>query len=150
MTSQAGPRIRRATAGDAAAVADVYLASFKATYDFPPAHTDDEVRGWMRDALLPTSEVWVAEEDAAVVGFVAIGEGTVEQLYVAPARTGQGIGARLLDLAKARRPQGLSLWTFQANSGARRFYARHGFRVAEMTDGSGNEERQPDVRYVWP
>ena len=43
--------IRRATAADADAVADVWLASFKATYSFPAAHTDDEVRGWIREEL---------------------------------------------------------------------------------------------------
>jgi hypothetical protein len=43
----------------------------------------------------------------------------------------------------------LNLWTFQANAQARRFYERHGFRLIEMTDGSGNEERTPDARYRW-
>jgi len=52
--------------------------------------------------------------------------------------------------AQARRPAGLELWTFQVNDGARRFYERHGFRAVEVTDGAGNEERQPDVRYAWP
>ncbi|HEY1625475.1 MAG TPA: MmcQ/YjbR family DNA-binding protein [Streptosporangiaceae bacterium] len=56
---------------------------------------------------------------------------------------------RLLDLAKRRRPGGLQLWTFESNVRARRFYARHGFTVEERTDGSGNEERAPDMRYVW-
>ena len=50
-------RSGRATAADAAAVADVYLASFHATYDFPLAHTDDEVRGWIRDVLSPEGDV---------------------------------------------------------------------------------------------
>jgi hypothetical protein len=41
------------------------------------------------------------------------------------------------------------LWTFQANAPARRFYERHGFGAVEFGDGSGNEEGEPDVRYVW-
>ena len=44
---------------------------------------------------------------------------------------------------------GLQLWTFQVNEAARRFYERQGFVAAESTDGSGNEERSPDVRYTW-
>ena len=44
--------IRPATAADAAGVADVYLASFHATYAFPLAHTDDQVRGWLRDGIV--------------------------------------------------------------------------------------------------
>jgi hypothetical protein len=41
------------------------------------------------------------------------------------------------------------LWTFQTNTGARRFYERHGFVAVDETDGSANEERAPDVRYAW-
>ena len=44
---------------------------------------------------------------------------------------------------------GLSLWTFQVNGAARRFYERHGFTEVERTDGSHNDEHEPDVRYVW-
>ena len=35
------------------------------------------------------------------------------------------------------------------NIGAQRFYQRHGFVVAETTDGSQNEEKEPDIRLVW-
>ncbi len=37
----------------------------------------------------------------------------------------------------------------QRNNRARAFYERHGFRVARMTDGADNEEREPDILYVW-
>ena len=73
----------------------------------------------------------------------------MEQLYVDPAAQGRGIGAALLDLAKARNPGGLQLWTFQINAGARRFYAREGFVEVERTDGAANEEREPDIRLTW-
>jgi len=43
----------------------------------------------------------------------------------------------------------LKLWTFQRNTNARRFYEKHGFIADRMTDGMGNEEREPDMRYVW-
>lgn len=39
-----------------------------------------------------------------------------------------GAGTLLLAKAKEEMPQGFSLWTFQANLGARRFYKRHGCR----------------------
>ena len=35
------------------------------------------------------------------------------------------------------------------NTGARRFYERHGFVEAGRTDGRGNEEGVPDVLYVF-
>ncbi len=146
---RSAPTLRGATASDADAVAAIHIAAFRATYDFPLAHTDDEVRGWVADHLLSDTETCVAEIDGAVVAFCSLGEGWIEQLYVAPGHTGHGIGSRLVRLAQERQPRGLQLWTFQVNAGARRFYERHGFRAVEMTDGAGNEERQPDVRYAW-
>lgn len=152
--------LRRAVSGDAPAIAQVFLDAFHATYDFPLAHTDDEVRGWVRDRMVATMETWVAVDDAAevavagraggaVVALMVVAPGHLEQLYVAPDRLGGGIGRRLVDLAKERSPEGLSLWTFQVNDRARRFYERNGFVAVEFTD-DGNEERQPDVRYEWP
>jgi GNAT superfamily N-acetyltransferase len=145
--------LRRAASPDAAAVAEVFLDSFHATYAFPLAHTDDDVRGWVRDRLVPMYETWVAVDDGAlapgVVAFMAILPGHLEQLYVRPDRIGSGIGRQLVDLAKQRSPAGLSLWTFQVNDRARRFYERNGFVAAEFCDGSTNQEGQPDVRYEW-
>ena len=54
---------------------------------------------------------------------------------------------RLLAVAKRERPDGLRLWTFASNTGAQRFYERHGFVAVRRTDGRDNEERAPDVLY---
>lgn len=148
--------IRRAVPADAPAVAEVYLASFKATYDFPLVHDDDDVRGWVRNKLIPTMETWVAVDDGVagvagdhVVALMVLAPGWIEHLYVAPDRLGGGIGRRLVELAQERQPNGLTLWTFQVNDRARRFYEHNGFTAVEFGDGSTNEERQPDVRYEW-
>jgi ribosomal protein S18 acetylase RimI-like enzyme len=142
--------LRPATSSDAAAVAGVWLRSFDAALPtVRRAHSDDEVRGWIRDVLIPRHDAWVAEVDGAVVGVLALSEGWLDQLYLDPAWRGRGIGDRLVALAKERQPSGLQLWTFQVNEGAQRFYERHGFVAVERTDGSTNEEHEPDVRYVW-
>jgi GNAT superfamily N-acetyltransferase len=141
---------RRATAADATSVADVFLASFAATYPaFPVLHTDAEVRAWIADIVLAHTECWVAVDDDAVVALLSLTPGWIEHLYVAPDRIGLGIGRRLIELAKERSEGRLELWTFQVNERARRFYERNGFAAVDLTDGSGNEERQPDVRYRW-
>jgi GNAT superfamily N-acetyltransferase len=144
------PTTRASRPDDAAAVAEIWVSSFTATYPFPPAHSADEIRAWVMGVLLPGTETWIAEEDGTAVGFMSLGDRSIEQLYVLPDHTGRGIGSTLVRLAQQRHPAGLELWTFQVNHRARAFYERHGFRVAEVTDGRGNEERQPDVRYVWP
>jgi pimeloyl-ACP methyl ester carboxylesterase/ribosomal protein S18 acetylase RimI-like enzyme len=141
--------LRRAGSDDAAEIADVYLAAFHATYAFPLAHTDDQVRAWIRDAVVSTNETWVAVADTAIVGLLVLDGGILDQLYVRPGWWRQGVGSRLVKLAKARRPDGLELYTFQENTAARAFYERHGFRAVWFGDGSANEEGQPDVRYEW-
>jgi GNAT superfamily N-acetyltransferase len=142
--------IRRATERDASAIGDVWLASWRATFDFPPGHPDDDVRRWLAETLLPSSEAWAAVDDGGTpVALLALSDTMVEQLYVAPAWIGRGVGRRLIELAKARRPQGLDLYCFAVNTRARHFYERHGFQAIAFGDGSGNEEGQPDVRYAW-
>ena len=115
-------------------------------------HTDEEVRGWIADILIPRGDVYVAESQGQVVAMLAISRdesgGWIDQLYVKPGHTGQGIGHRLLRVAHSRLKPPVRLYTFQANTGARRFYERHGYRVLRFTDGR-NEERCPDVLYEW-
>lgn len=145
-----GVVIRRATAADASAAADVYLRSFTAALPtVTRPRSDDEVRAYIRDIVVPLRATWVAVAEEQVVGLMVLADDLLSQLYLDPDWRGRGIGDRFVALAKERSPQGLSLWTFQVNKPAHRFYERHGFVEAERTDGSGNEEREPDVRYVW-
>jgi GNAT superfamily N-acetyltransferase len=142
--------LRRAVAAAAAAAAQVWLGSRSAALPHVArAHSDDDVRGWFRDVVVPTRETWVADAAGIVVGVLVLGAASVDQLYVDPSWWNRGAGSRLVALAKARRPEGLELCTFQVNAGARRFYERHGFVAVELTDGATNEEREPDVRYRW-
>ncbi len=142
--------VRRAGDRDAPAVAEVWLRSHAAALPgVRRAHTDRQVREWIRDVVVPAHETWVATVGDTIVGMMVLDGREVEQLHLAPSWRGRGIGDRLVALAKRRSPDGLGLWTFQVNGPARRFYERHGFRAVEYTDGSRNEEREPDVRYVW-
>ena len=99
-------------------------------------------------------EVWVAEENGRLLGFLGIEHSTnlgapvLEKLYVEPAEQNHGIGSALLDKAKELRPDELYLWVFQKNP-ARRLYERHGFELVKLTDGADNMEREPDALYRW-
>ena len=122
----AGPRLRRGTGADANLAAEVYLrARRRAVPEIPPlAHPDDEVRQWMR-RVLDEQEAWLAVAgDGTVPGLMVLAGDWVGQLYTDPAWTGRGLGARLVALAKQRRPGGLQLWTFASNARAQRFYER--------------------------
>jgi GNAT superfamily N-acetyltransferase len=144
--------LRRATAPDAAAVADVWLRSFDAALPtVVRPRSDDEVRDYIRDVVVPLRETWVAvdADGTGIVGLMVLDGELLSQLYLHPEWRGRGIGDQFVALAKQRSPQGLTLWTFQVNKPAHRFYERHGFDAVEYTDGRNNEEREPDVRYVW-
>ena len=139
--------IRRATEDDVEAIACLYERSF-ATLDYLPVlHTLDEHRFWFGKQLTD-HEGWVWDE-AGVRGFMVLTENELMYLYLDVGWTRRGIGTALLDHAKFRRPDGFTLWTFQQNEGARRFYERHGLTAIEFGDGSANEEGKPDVRYQW-
>ena len=144
--------VRRAGAADMAAAAEVYLrARHAAVPAIPPlVHDNADVRRWFNEVVAVEREVWVAEDPVAGVVAVLVLDGDwVDQLYVEPGLTGRGIGSALLATAKQARPDGLRLWAFQSNAAALRFYECHGFAEVERTDGRDNEERAPDVRYVW-
>lgn len=144
--------VRRGTREDAVAAAELWLRARRAALGSipPPAHSDDEVRGWFATHVAERCELWVAEDGAGDLSGILVLHGAwLDQLYVEPGRTGQGIGSSLVAVAKRERPSGLRLWTFASNRGARRFYERHGFAEIERTDGSDNEEGAPDILYAW-
>jgi ribosomal protein S18 acetylase RimI-like enzyme len=146
--------LRRALPEDADALAQILRAAMQEAMPWlPELHTPEDDRRFLCENVLREQEVWVAERDGVVTGFTALGaRGGVEfmeHLYVAPEHQRRGIGSALMERAKERRPAGFRLWVFQRNAGARDFYEHHGLRVVELTDGSGNEEREPDALYEW-
>ena len=153
MPSEPDLTLRPATLEDAEPLATLYLTAREAAYPSIPrsVHPASQVRQWFRGRFdTPGTEVWLAARDDVPVGLLLLEDDWVHSLYVDPALVGRGIGSALLDLAKSLRPDGLGLWVFVSNAGARRFYARHGFGEVRQTDGSDNEEREPDVELAWP
>jgi chorismate mutase/GNAT superfamily N-acetyltransferase len=142
--------LRQATTDDADQVTELYLATRRAAEPAmpPQLHSPESVLVYTT-GMIVEKEVWVAETEE-IVGFATLAETFLDALYVGPDHQGFGIGTALLDLAKARRPDGFALWVFASNAPARGFYHRHGLVELEHTDGSGNEERSPDVRMAWP
>lgn len=146
--------VRQAGLDDADIVADVYLRSRKELVAGAPlAHSDESVRGYVRNVLIPAGRTTVALVDGVIVGFMAVSTDAdcawIKQLYLAPAWIGRGIGTRLLDLAKAELPPPIRLYTFQCNQRARHFYERRGFQAVRFSEGAGNEEKCPDILYEW-
>jgi putative acetyltransferase len=141
-------RLRQAVPQDASAIALLHRKVMKAALPYlPDLHTAEEDQSFFAEYFLPQNEVWVWEDDG-IVGYCGFQDDWLNHLYVDLARHRQGIGSALLNVAKAKSDQ-LNLWAFQRNVAAIAFYERNGFVLAETTDGQGNEEKEPDARYVW-
>ena len=141
-------RLRRGELEDVGTVARMMRSTYDLMDYIPRLHTPEEDLAYI-GGLFGEREIWVAENDAGVVGFATLSADELMQMHVDPDEQNAGIGSALLARAKERRPAGFTLWTFQKNVGARRFYERHGLEVVRLTDGEGNEEREPDVQYAW-
>jgi GNAT superfamily N-acetyltransferase len=141
--------LRRATACDADAIANVYSASFRLLTFLPMLHTIEEYRWFIANVILNECEVTVAEDESGIVAFLARQGEEVRLLYTRPDRIGMGTGTQLIDAAKASGIGALELWCFQANERARRFYEARGFHAIRFTDGAQNEEQMPDIKYRW-
>lgn len=139
--------IRPATLEDAAACARIMGAWVAETPWMPMLHTPGEDHAFLC-RLIGAGRVTVWDGAAGIDGFVSRAGTELGALYVSACARGQGVGAALLDAAKRASPV-LDLWTFEANTGARRFYRREGFAEIGRTDGALNEERLPDIRYRW-
>jgi DNA-binding MarR family transcriptional regulator/N-acetylglutamate synthase-like GNAT family acetyltransferase len=141
------PVIRRAQAGDAAAIAGVLRRAFA---EQEPAFTPDAFAVSTPDpatvvARIATDPVWVAEQDRRVVGTVSAAPRPpslfVRSLAVLPEARGSGLANLLLAEAErcARRLglDRLELDTTPFQSAAARVYERFGFRPGHRHDLHG-------------
>lgn len=157
--------LRPATLADAPALAQLGSASFCAAFEelyrpedlaaflgqvYSESAVAEEIAG-------PECIHRLADEGGALVGYckmrhpswyaehsdarnpIALG-----QLYTAPGRTGEGIGAALMDWALAHaREQGcdaIQLSVYSENYGAQAFYQRYGFaKIADITFPVGEQ-----------
>lgn len=109
----------------------------------PDLHTSDEDLAFYASEI-KSSTCLVAEINGEIVGFACARDGWLNHLYVLPSHQGVGIGSALLHELRSIIEQ---FWVFQKNQLARDFYKRRGFIEVEFTDGAGNEEKEPDVRF---
>ncbi len=135
--------IRHVTEDDVEEVVAIFEASFALLDFLPKLHTREENLEWFEGRL--------REDEAYLLGrgLAILHDDWLTHLYVHPDEIRTGVGHALFEHVKTLRPEGFQFWVFQQNERARRFYEAHGAVAVELTDGSGNEEKTPDVRYVW-
>jgi L-amino acid N-acyltransferase YncA len=163
--------VRPAVAVDAAQIARVHVASWRAAYRglLPDRYlerlsVDERERTWRRRIVGTRADeaVLVAERAGTVVGFASAGPtrdrdadsrsvGEVYAVYVVPEEWGRGAGRRLLEGAlTALEGAGFGhagLWVLETNAQARGFYEHLGWRVDGTTKEERFGERVTEVRY---
>ena len=138
--------VENAVPNQAREVAEILHGWNTETTWLPKLYSLDET---VEFAQMMIGKGWVSVvQNGQVTGFLARDGAVVHALYVAADASGRGIGTALLRDAQQQQHE-LELWTFQNNTMAQGFYQAHGFEEAERTDGAGNDEKLPDIRYVW-
>ena len=161
--------IREATSGDAEAIADIHIASWRFAY-----------RGIMDDTILDSMDrrkkisawieaidtlgwsVFVSEANGKITGFIHISEyrdsdldtstvGEIASLYISPELVGTGVGASLfsegIHQLKQQGYANVALWVLEQNSRSIAFYEKFGFR----RDGASKTHPKTglkEVKYV--
>lgn len=139
--------IRQPTSGEASAIADLHVATWKEAYAdlLPEDYFSEEYvagrhRMWQHVLTHPRDDmlVRVAEVEGEIVGFAWAGPGEgvngeeaprerlLYAIYVLAAHYGTGIGQALLDESLWEGPA--MLWVAKENPRATAFYLRNGFR----------------------
>lgn len=141
--------IRRASFEDMVSIAQIHRLSRREAMPFlPDLHTEEEDLEFFSKEVFPRSLVNVAVSEKEILGFSAFDDGWLDHLYIRPGEQGRGLGSALL-LAVQKEHQQIDLWVFQRNFQARSFYEARGFVLVCQTNGSGNEEKEPDAQYTW-
>ncbi|WP_026370348.1 GNAT family N-acetyltransferase [Kallotenue papyrolyticum] len=163
--------VRQATFADAAAIAAVHVASWRAAYAgllpdtlLQNLSVEQRTQQWQQALTNTSTEVYVYTADQTIVGFVACGPsrdedvdqepvGEIYAIYLEPASWDKGYGAALLstalDALKKRGFASATLWVLHNNQRAMRFYTRADFQP----DGATKEDTLPggivvhEVRY---
>jgi ribosomal protein S18 acetylase RimI-like enzyme len=163
--------IRRATAEDAATLADLGRVTFIDAFGHLYTPEDlaafieesHSVAAYSRVLANPDYALWLAERDGAAIGYaqagpcglpheeVQPGDGELKRLYLLRSAQHSGIGVALLEQALAwlerDGPRTLWLSVWSENLGAQKFYARHGFEhVGEYAFIVGE---QRDREFIW-
>jgi ribosomal protein S18 acetylase RimI-like enzyme len=122
--------IRMAGEGDFDALTDLWERSARSSHAFMDDDEFAEQRPRIRDLLLPSMDVWVAEQDGEPLGFVGARDGGVELLYISPGAQGRGLGTTLLSYISGGAGPA-SVEVFADNETGVGFYRSRGFVEAE-------------------
>lgn len=139
--------VREAELADVSTIAEIHTLSWQQAYSgYVPAEylnslkAQDKVPMWEEVASREDTHLYVAEHNGQILGFASVGpaidedsekgDQTLYTMYLTPEAWGTGAAKELMHAVdKIVAPDvPLTLWVFDKNARARRFYERHGFK----------------------
>ena len=132
---------------------DAAIALWQQTWQQTYPDIDFAARAkWWRERwqseLVPNAAIIVAEQEGALAGFVTIdGSGYLDQLVVAPDHWGSELANALVNEAKRRSPDRITLLVNKDNARAIRFYQRNGF--VDAGDDVNPTSGRPVLKMEW-
>ena len=142
-------QLRPYRADDEDAAIALWLETWQKAY--PEIDFSARVTWWRerwRGELVPNAAIIVAEQANTLAGFVTIdASGYLDQLVVAPDRWGSELADALVDEAKRRSPDRVTLLVNKDNTRAIRFYQRNGF--VHAGDDVNPTSGRPVLRMTW-
>lgn len=125
--------VRPAVTEDVPALAELAARSYREAFSKilePDVLASKDAAFFVERFASSWGRMLVAQQEEAIAGFLLMTKGHIDMLFMDPAASGQGGGARLLQEAEIRGAK--SLECFRDNHAARRFYERHGWRVTRQ------------------
>ncbi|MRK00681.1 GNAT family N-acetyltransferase [Aeromicrobium sp. S22] len=121
--------VREAREGDLDALTDVWERAARSSHAFMGDEEIAGMRPFIRDAYLPSMDVWLVEDGNAAIAFVGARDSHVELLYVDPPFHGRGLGTYLLARVGAT-----SVEVYEGNDTGLGFYRSQGFVAVRRRD----------------
>ncbi|MEU0244923.1 GNAT family N-acetyltransferase [Streptomyces sp. NPDC006235] len=166
------PTVRPAEAGDARNVAQIQVTTWREAYAHILSANELEAldvdksadfwRGQISSSPSTGAQLLVAELNDGIVGFSSFGPardddlkgGSIMELYalyVYPTLWAAGVGQALMSATQRRwaeqRINEATLWVFEQNGRARRFYEKSGWRLDPRVCPIGENPAELEVRY---
>lgn len=141
--------MRVARSRDVPAIAALWRAAWASAN--PEATNVEPVEHWRARVLAEfgaPNECFVAWRLQVRLAFLVIDPAHcyLHQLFVAPGAQGAGLGSVLLHQIDRRFPEGWSLHVAETNTGARRFYERHGLLAGAASHHPVTSRRRVEYR----
>ena len=125
----------------------MWRESFEHGVGIKDPHPIEAQANYFNNEVLPKNKLRLAFDESRLVAFLASNSESIAQLHVRVQYFRQGIGTRLLKMAKEESAGSLWLFTFAQNISARRFYEHHGFIAVQH--GYEPTWKLDDVKYEW-